>query len=47
MNTLMPELQYQADLAHKGLDEVQSSRSYKLMLKLLAPYRKARSVVGR
>jgi hypothetical protein len=47
MNTLMPELQYQADLAHKGLDEVQSSRSYQLMLKLLAPYRKARSVVGR
>lgn len=47
MNALMPELQYQADLAHKGLDDVQSSRSYKLMLKLLSPYRKARSLIDR
>lgn len=46
MNALMPELQYQADVAHKGLDELQSSRSYKLLMIALAPYRKVRSIVG-
>lgn len=46
MNALMPELQYQADLAHKGLDDLQSSRSYRLLMVALAPYRKVRSIVG-
>lgn len=46
MQVLMPELQHQADLAHEGLDELQSSRSFKLMMVALAPYRKVRSIIG-
>jgi len=46
MNTLMPELQYQADVAHAGLHEVKGSRSYKLMMLLLKPYRSVRSRLG-
>lgn len=47
MQHLLPELQYQADAAHKGLDDVRSSRSYKLMMSMLAPYRKIRGRVER
>ena len=46
MNTLVPELQYQADLAHAGLHDVHSSRSYKLMMLALKPYRTVRSRLG-
>ena len=46
MNTLVPELQHQADVAHAGLHEVHSSRSYKLMMLVLKPYRMVRSRLG-
>ena len=46
MNTLVPELQYQADVAHAGLHDVHSSRSYKLMMVVLKPYRTVRSRLG-
>lgn len=46
MNAMVPELQFQADAAHKDLHEVRSSRGYRLMLGLLAPYHKVRSHFG-
>lgn len=47
MKALMPELRYQADAAHKELNDLRTSRGYKLTKRALAPYRKARSVLDR